>query len=511
MRLRLIALLAFAVLATACASAEQAEPSTTTLAPRPTTTTSVAPTTTTLLPSGEAESCPFVEPGIGDSLFTGLGNVGYDVELYDIVLEFVIPDGVTEPRTFAGSTTVTATATSSLIAFNLDANGLEVASVSVGGEPAQWCSGEGELTVVPSFPIGSGLVFEVSVEYSGVAKPLSDVNRISAGLYRSGTGIYAVDQPNGSSSWFPSNDHPIDRARFRLEITVPSGKQVVSAGDLISVEEGATTSTYIWETREPMTTYLLPMAIGTFDEVEREGPFGMTLQFYFEEGIGDTSTGGFGQMSRIIELFADHFGPYPFDRAGAIVVGSGQWSALETQTIQTYSHSILEQAFTGPTSVIAHETAHQWFGDWVSVGDWEDIWLNEGFATWSEYLWLEELRGIAQADSRIAADYRAFSAAVDEQGYPSPGSIPGPEDLFHVSVYVWGGLTLVALRDHVGDDLFFEILQTWVDRFGGANVTTMDFLALVEEKGGPEARELVELWLYSTAMPPLPARGLDGA
>ena len=136
MRLRLIALLAFAVLATACASAEQAEPSTTTLAPRPTTTTSIAPTTTTSLPSGEAESCPFVEPGIGDSLFTGLGNVGYDVELYDIVLEFVIPDSVTEPRTFAGSTTVTATATSSLTAFNLDANGLEVASVSVRGQPA---------------------------------------------------------------------------------------------------------------------------------------------------------------------------------------------------------------------------------------------------------------------------------------------------------------------------------------------------------------------------------------
>ncbi len=476
-----------------------------------TTTTTAAPepsTTTTTGPGGEVESCPFVEPGVGDSLFTGLGNVGYQVDFYDIDLEFVLPEALIDPRTFAGSTTIDATATESLTAFNLDAVALDVSSIVVNGRPATFCVGDRELTVVPAVPIGSGSAFEVIVTYAGEARPLGDVNSISAGLFRSGTGIYAVDQPNGASSWFPANDHPIDRARFRLEITVADDRQVVSAGDLITVQHGDGVSTYVWETREPMVPYLLPLAIGRFESEEREGPDGIPLKFYWEEGIGTSSRSGFSQMSRIIELFEDRFGDYPFDLAGAIVVGSGLLSALETQTIHTYSHGILEQNFTGPTAVIAHESAHQWFGDWVAVGDWGDIWLNEGFATWSEYLWLEELRGVAEADSRIAFDYNNWVAAVARQNFSPPGVVPGPQDLFNPSVYVWGGFTLVALRDRVGDDVFFEILQTWVERFGGSTATTEEFLALVEEIAGQPARELVELWLYSTTVPPLPERGL---
>lgn len=507
MRARVSPLVAVAIALAACApppvSTTRSTTSSTQVA---TTTTAPAPTTTAA--GGEVESCPFVEPGIGDSLFTGLGNVGYQVELYHIDLEFALPDAIAEPRTFAGTTTIDAMATESLAAFNFDAIGLDVVSVWVDGRPADFCVGERELTVVPLAPIGSGSPFQVVVVYAGEARPLGDVDQISAGLYRSGTGIYAVDQPNGASSWFPVNDHPIDRARFRLEITVPGDRQVVSAGDLLSVEEGDGVSTYTWQTREPMVPYLLPMAIGRFEEEERVGPDGMPLRFYWEEGIGTTSRSGFLQMSRILELFEERFGEYPFDLAGAIVVGSGQWSALETQTIHTYSHAILEENFTGPTAVIAHESAHQWFGDWVAVADWGDIWLNEGFATWAEYLWLEELRGEAEADSRIAFDYNNWVAAVAQQDFSPPGVVPGPQHLFNPSVYVWGGFTLVALRDNIGDDVFFDILRTWVDRFGGFTATTGDFLALVEEVAGVEARELVELWLFSPTVPPLPERGL---
>lgn len=507
MKGRISLLLSTALVVASCAQAAEV---TTTTQLMSSSTTSPPPPITSTSTSGRSESCPNIENGIGDSLFASLGNVGFDADLYHIDLEFVLPEGVTEERTFSGRTIMQATATESLVAFTLDAIGLDVSSVSVNGLPAMFCIGERDITVVPPAAIGSGFAFEVEVAYSGVAKPLSDVNRISAGLYRSGTGIYAVDQPNGSSSWFPSNDHPTDRAKFKLEITVPSDRQVVSAGDLISVDEGTNGTTYIWETREQMTPYLLPMAIGRFEVEEREGPGGMPLKFYWEDGIGGSSRGGFAQMPRILDLFEARFGDYPFDRAGAIVVGSGQWSALETQTIHTYSHSILEEIFTGPTSVIAHETAHQWFGDWVAVADWKDIWLNEGFATWSEYLWLEELRGVDEADSRIAADYRSWVTAVEEQGFSPPGIVGRAEDLFNASVYVWGGLTLVALRDRVGDDTFFEILQTWVRRYGGGNATTTDFLALVDEIAGLEARQLVELWLFSEAVPPLPERGLTG-
>ncbi len=362
--------------------------------------------------------------------------------------------------------------------------------------------------MVPAQPLGSDSQFEVDVRYSGVVRPRDDLDGLSAGLIRSGTGLYAIDQPNGASSWFPANDHPTDRATFSLEITVPSGLLAVSSGERTSADEGPETSTFTWEITEPTIPYLLPLAIGRFEGQSSSGPGGIAYRYWFEEGASESSTSSFSQMPRILEHFESHFGAYPFGVAGGIVMASGHGAALETQPIHTYSSFILDEAFNGPTSVIAHETAHQWFGNWVAVADWSDIWLNEGFATWSEYLWLEELRGVDEADSRIEFDYHNWVEAVESQGFSPPGLVPGPGALFNPSVYVWGGLTLVALRDEVGDEVFFDILTTWVERFGGSNVRTSDFLALVEEKAGISARELVELWLYSKTVPSLPARGL---
>ncbi|MDX1467708.1 MAG: M1 family metallopeptidase [Acidimicrobiia bacterium] len=501
---------AVGVVATSCVSAPATTTSTTTATPSVTTSTTVPSTTVTTRPleAGQADSCPSVEPGLGDTLFTGLGNSGFEVELYEITLQFLIPPDVTQRRTFTGGAVVHANATESLLAFNLDAAGLEISSVAVDGVEAKFCVTETELTVVPPTPIGSGSSFTTTVAYSGTARPRSDLDGLNSGLIRSGTGMYAIDQPNGASSWFPANDHPLDRAGFVLSITVPTDLEVVSGGDLTTTDRGQSTSTYTWTITEPTIPYLLPFAIGRFDEASETGDDGTQYRYYFEEGASGTATSSFSQMPRILEHFETHFGDYPFEFAGAIVAASGHPAALETQPLHTYSDFILDEAFNGPTSVIAHETAHQWFGNWVAVADWSDIWLNEGFATWAEYLWLEEARGVDEANSRIAFDYRNWVEAVRNQGFSPPGVVPGPGALFNPSVYVWGGLTLVALRDFVGDDVFFDILRTWVDRFGGSNVRTGDFLDLVEEKAGMAARELVELWLYSETVPPLPARGL---
>ena len=501
---------ACALFAASCTTfAGDAIPPTSTSSPSASTSTAGATTTTTTaIEAGRSDACPFVEPGVGDTLFTGLGNVGYEVELYEITLEFLIPEDVTQRRTFSGGAVVHANATESLTAFNLDAAGLDVSAVTVDGVAARFCISDGELTIVPATPVGSGSRFESHVSYTGIARPRSDLDGLSSGLIRSGTGMYAIDQPNGASSWFPANDHPIDRAGFVLTVTVPAGFEVVSGGDLTATDTGQGTSTYTWRITEPTIPYLLPFAIGRFDERSEVGDDGTRYHYYFEEGASETATSSFSQMPRILEHFESHFGEYPFELAGAIVAASGHPGALETQPLHTYSDFILDEAFNGPTSVIAHETAHQWFGNWVAVADWSDIWLNEGFATWAEYLWLEEARGVDEANSRIVFDYHNWVDAVSDQGFSPPGVVPGPGALFNPSVYVWGGLTLVALRDSVGDEVFFDILRTWVDRFGGSNARTGDFLDLVEEKAGVAARELVELWLYSETVPPLPARGL---
>jgi len=154
---------------------------------------------------------------------------------------------------------------------------------------------------------------------------------------------------------------------------------------------------------------------------------------------------------------------------------------------------------------VAHELAHQWFGDSVSVADWSDIWLNEGFATYSEGLWLEHLYGREGMGDFVRFQYAEVTTY--PEAYVSPGDPPA-NDLFNGGVYVWGGLTLHALRLEIGDEAFFETLKTYFALYKNGNVTTDDFITVAEKVSGKELNEFFDTWLYSETIPPIPAMGL---
>ena len=197
-----------------------------------------------------------------------------------------------------------------------------------------------------------------------------------------------------------------------------------------------------------------------------------------------------GEMVRVLERA---FGPYPFDRYGIAVVG-GFPAALENQTLSVFGRTMVEAPYF--EYVLVHELAHQWFGDSVSVGEWSDIWLNEGFATYAELLWVEELYGPGAYQEEVANRIQAAEVA----GYGPPGT-PAPDDLFNGSVYQRGSFVLVALRDEVGDDLFFETLRTYAQRFSNGNATTEDFISLAEEVAGRDLGDLFSTWLYDEQIP----------
>jgi aminopeptidase N len=246
-----------------------------------------------------------------------------------------------------------------------------------------------------------------------------------------------------------------------------------------------------------MASYLAQLAIGDFHLTNTEGPDGVLIRNAFATPLADDATIDFSRTPEMLQLFATAFGPYPFDVYGAVVVNDRSQFALETQTLSIFDSSFVDGSVNGD-DVVAHELAHQWFGDNVTPSTWKDIWLNEGFATYGEWMWREHVSGTSVA---------AIATSVHDQLNSStlPGD-PGVDHLFDVqAVYQRGALTLQALRATVGDDAFFTILRTYASRFAGKNVTTSDFIAVANEVAGRDLHDLFDAWLYREALPALPS------
>ena len=196
----------------------------------------------------------------------------------------------------------------------------------------------------------------------------------------------------------------------------------------------------------------------------------------------------------IISFLSDTFGAYPFDVSGAIVTNEPLFFALETQSRPIYPAGAVD----GSTSTLVHELAHQWFGDSLTVQAWRHIWLNEGFATYAEWLWLEDQGGVLTQDI-FDGSLEAYPA--DDPFWASTIGDPGPDAMFSSGVYDRGALTLHALRMTVGDDTFFQILQTWTCEYAGETVTTDDFIAVAEAVSGRDLRAFFDAWLFTPARP----------
>jgi aminopeptidase N len=451
---------------------------------RPSTTT----TSTTTLLVGAAGA-----PGVGDPYYPGLGNGGYDVQHYDLRLAWD-PGG---PRPLEGHAGITALATQDLSSFNLDLAGLEVSRVAVGDEEAAFAHEGRELTVTPAAPIPAGEEFLVSVGYGGTPEPIEEATKLfELGWHTDGTEAWVVSEPSGAATFFPGNDHPSDKATFTFEVEAAAEETVAANGLLVgepglSEEGGARVWTY--EMRDPMATYLAQVAIGDFELVDAGTVGGVTIRHALHRSFLDDARATVERTAEMLDVLDDVFGPYPFEAYGVLAVDEPLGFALETQTL-TIVGSDIGAAGRQAEAILVHELAHQWVGNAVSPATWKDIWLNEGFATYSEWLWAERTGGTAAATRARGR----FSPDVDR-----PPGDPGPEELFSDTVYARGALTLQALREAVGDDAFFRILQRWIAEHSGGAASTADFVALAERESGAELDALFQRWLYEPGLPSL--------
>jgi aminopeptidase N len=468
-------------------------------APAPTPVSSLLPAEPPPDTMGQAPTPLQCASGLGDSFYPGFGNAGYDVTAY--TLDLTVND--VQTSAINGITTIEAVAEEDLACFSLDFIGLTIDSIAVNGQPALFTRSGHELSITPAQPLGSGAPFVAQVAYQGTPVEQQSVAlNVQTGWVVFENGIFVLSEPDGAATYFPVNDHPLDKASYTFRVTVPTPYQAVANGFLTDTIEQGNMTTYVYEGAGPMASYLTTVVVGEFEKETGEAPNGVPIRDYYAVGLDETVRQPFAREGEMVALFSDLFGPYPFDVYGSIVVDGSTGSALETQTLSIFGTDSLDLTnMTYSETIVAHELAHQWYGNSISVADWRDIWLNEGFATYAEGLWTEHLQG------RDALDYwvnRLYAWVEDSGSEMVPPGKPAPDDLFNGGVYFRGALTLHALRLTVGDAAFFDILRTYSERYKYGNARTSDFIALAEEVSGQELDALFDAWLYAETLPLLP-------
>jgi aminopeptidase N len=422
----------------------------------------------------------------GEPFFPRSGNRGYDVKHYEVSLGYQPRSGQLTARD-----EIEARATSGLTRFSLDLDGLKVTSVSVDGAAAKWTRGRGKLKIVPPAPIAKGEAFTVLVRYQGVPRKVTDPDGSTEGWYRTPDGAVGVGEPVGTAAWLACNNAPRDKASFAIQITVPRGVKAVSNGKLLSRTRVDRRVRWSWSEPAPMATYLALVDIGDGKLVQ--GHVGkLPTWTLIDPALVKKSRAAIDSLPEIIRWESHLFGPYPFAAAGSVVDVADLQYALETQDRPIY-------AFAPNRTTVVHETAHQWFGDSVSLKRWPNIWLNEGFATWTEW-YFAETHGGKSAQQVFAKLYRR--PASQTGFWDPPSGHPGQaKNLFAVSTYVRGAMTLQALRDKIGTHDLLRTMRTWATehRYGHGDVE--EFIALADRVSGRHLSGFFHRWLFQRGKP----------
>jgi aminopeptidase N len=458
----------------------------------------------TLLVVAAAPAAAQFTPGAaggGDPFYPNAGNGGYDVKNYDVKLDYA-----PQNEQLAGDVTITARATQDLSSFNLDLRGFKISSLTVNGAAASFARKDQELTVTPAAGLRRNRDFTVRVVYAGHVNYVLDPDKSKDGWIPTDDGAYVVNEPQGAPTWIPVNDSLKDFATWDFTVTVPKGLTVMGNGTLVSHTDSGDSTTWRWREDRPMVSYLTTVTNGVF-----ETRFGTLQNGIPEYNAVDPETRARGDklphpadawkrlatQPQALDFLIGLYGQYPFESVGAII----DWApnvfySLESQTKPNYWRIPDEDT-------LVHELAHMWFGDAVVLERWPDMWLNEGFATWSEWIWNEKMHNV-RAQDRFDALYNTpeDSPAFEDLWFPAPNGLHDASELFHTPVYDRGAMTLQALRVKIGDDTtFFNLLRTWYAENRYSNVTTADFIATAERVSGLPLDQFFDVWLFQEGRP----------
>lgn len=422
------------------------------------------------------------------------GDTSFGVLEYRLNLRYRVPTNRLD-----GEVTITAVANEPLTSFRLDLVGLKADRVRVDGEKrSSFRQSNRKLTISPAAAIDTGQEFRVVVRYSGSPAPRAS-RWGQVGWEHLEDGILVASQPTGSPTWFPCNDRPSDKAGYRIELSLEEGYTVAATGRLESHVQSSGRGTWTFVDDLPTATYLVALHIGRYrtDDLPLRSVPGSV---YYPAELRSRVQADLAGLPHMLALFERCFGPYPMDRYDVVVTPDVLEIPLESQGMAVFGSNHLDGEGASER-LVAHELAHQWFGNSVGIARWQDIWLNEGFSCYAEWLWSEASGGLSAHQQ--AKHHHALLADLPQDLVTSD---PGPQDMFDDRVYKRGALTLHALRRVVGDEGFFDILRGWCQAKNHATGTTTDFIAVAEQVSGIDLGPLFSKWLDQTRLPKIPHR-----
>ena len=438
--------------------------------------------------ASKKSSAPVIDPYLPTA-----GNFGYRVSRYELELEYKVAI-----NRLAGTATVTAVTLAELQTFSLDlSSALSVAKVTVNGKrPKHFRTDRDKLHITLADRLPAGAAMTVAVRYSGTPRP-KRTPWGEVGFEELTEGALVAGQPNGASSWFPCDDHPSAKASFRIQIATESAYLTLANGKLLSRRARAGMTTWTYEQSEPTSTYLITLQVGPYTR-RRMAKNGVEIFSVLPDRLRREFDHDFGRQPQMMKLFVKLFGPYPLADGYTVVVTDDDLEIpLEAQGISIFGANHCDGR-RGSERLVAHELAHQWFGNSVTAQRWRHIWLHEGFACYAEWLWSDH------CGERSADDWaRHYHRRLVDSPQDLVLADPGPQDMFDDRVYKRGALALHTLRRRIGDDSFFALLREWTSRYRHASVVTDDFIALAAQYTEDSLRPLWAAWLYSAEVPEL--------
>ena len=420
-----------------------------------------------------------------EPFFPHAGNRGYDAQQYEVTVRYLGEGRV--------DTTVVSIlqATQRLNRVTLDFRGPRVRRFAA-YEGGSYRRRDGKLIFTPRKPIPDRTKFLVIVHYRGLPPTITDPDGTREGWFRTDDGVMAVGEPLGTAAWIPCNDVPWDKAWFQFKIRVPRGLKAVANGRLHNLYRKGSHATYRWGEGSPMSPYLAVLDIGR-GRLEKSQVGKRSAWTLIDPRLERGSRPVLAELPRIVRFEGRLYGGYPFEAAGSIVDFAPKLGyALETQSRPIYP-------YVPNLTTVVHETAHQWFGDSVGLKRWPNIWLNEGFATWTEWYYAER-HGRRSAQAIFNRLYRV--PASNESFWNPPSGHPGsPKHLFGPSVYVRGAMALQALRVKIGTRPMLQLLRRWAVAHRYATGDIDEFIALAEEVSDRDLVPFFQRWLYRRGKP----------
>jgi len=352
------------------------------------------------------------------------------------------------------------------------------------------------LSVIPTQPLRAGGLAKIQITYGGHAWRGGLIGATGVNWYSNGGTpvIHTFAQPYGARVWWPCSDRPDDKATVSLRVTVPEGLDVAANGlEDSRIDNGDGTATSYWHSKYPVPTYLVVMHVSDFvySESTYTGLDGTTMPvgLWAMPQVADRAESDLAVTVPQIEVMADHWGEYPFidEKYGNATVFFG--GGMEHQTMTTLTVDAVGDPWMQWLNV--HELGHQWWGDWVTMDDWRHIWLNEGYATHTEWLWAEHLGPDVIEQYLADEDWRGwFSGPVFDN--PSP---------FSWTIYAKGSWVAWMLRHVIGDDAFFDAMAAYREANGGATGTTDELEEAMENASGMELDWFFDEWVYGLYRP----------